>query len=97
VLVGARIPKIDLAQSLQILLLKTQVRLAPLLPQPLFPLLRKTVKLWPLVVILVQTLLVNALLLLFLFLLPSLRHLRLLSRLILTLLLPINLLLPLCL
>jgi len=97
--VGARILEIYLVltQALQILLLKTQVRLAPLLLQPLFPLLRKTVKLSPLVVILVQTLLVNALLLLFLFLLPSLHYLRLLSRLILTLLAPVNLLLPLCL
>ena len=74
---GARVLEIYLVltQALQILLLKTQVRLTPLLLQPLLPLLRETVKLSPLLTILVQTLLLNALLLPFLFLLPLLRPL----------------------
>ena len=44
------------------------MRLTPLLLQNRFPLLRETVKLSPLLTILVQTLLLNALLLPFLFL-----------------------------
>ncbi len=62
------------------------MRLTPLLLQPLFPLLRETVKLLPLLIILVQTLLLNALLLPFLFLSPLLRHSLLLLLLTLTLL-----------
>ena len=46
------------------------MRLTPLLLQPLLPLLRETVKLSPLLTILGQTLLLNALLLPFLFLAP---------------------------
>jgi hypothetical protein len=70
--VGARVLEIYLVltQALLILLLKTQVRLTPLLMQPRLPLLRETVKLSPLLTILVQTLLLNALLLPFLFLAP---------------------------
>jgi hypothetical protein len=60
-------------QALQILLLKLQVRLAPLLLQPRLPLLRETVKLSPLLTVLVQTLLLNALLPPFLLLAPLLR------------------------
>ena len=72
---GARVLEIYLVltQALLILLLKTQVRLTPLLLQPRLPLLRETVKLSPLLTILVQTLLLNTLLLSFLFLLPLLR------------------------
>ena len=68
---GARVLEVYLvlAQALQILLLITQMRLTPLLLQPLLPLLRETVKLSPLLTILVQTLLLNALLLPFLLLL----------------------------
>jgi hypothetical protein len=52
------------------LLLKTQVRLTPLLLQPLLPLLRETVMLSPLLTIMAQTLLLKALLPPFLFLMP---------------------------
>jgi hypothetical protein len=75
------------------LLLKTQLRLTPLLLQPPFPLLRETVKLSPLLIIFTQPLLVNAHLLLFLLFSPLLCR----PLLIMTLLSPINLLLPLCL
>jgi hypothetical protein len=83
-----------LAKTLLILLMKTQVRQTPLFLQQPFPLLRETVKLSPLLTILVHPLLVNAQLLLFLLVLPSLRHSLPFSLLSLKLLL-INLLLPL--
>ena len=60
------------------MLLKTQVRLTLLLMQPRLPLLSETVKLSPLLTVLVQTLLLNALLPPFLFLASLLRPLLLL-------------------